>query len=195
MRPPEALRDKAIIGLFFGRSSCTHCTPVLEDLRKLTALRSDTAVILVPVRMARDESKRYFGMLYDWLLVPYNGVSAATLVYRFHITTVPAIILLDASGQVVCRDGRDRIRTDRLGQNFPWRSPPPPRHPAVNFDLPPAARRNAPPPPSTSVLPLPVSVGPAHRGTEQRRRNSAGTSGGSTRRRASESTTATQGGI
>ena len=154
--PLEVLRDKAIVGLFFGRKTCPHCATVLEDFRKLTALRSDTAVILVPVRMARDESKRYFGMLYDWLSVPYDGVSAGTLVDRYHITTVPAIILLDTSGRVVCRDARDRIRTDRMGQNFPWRSPPPPLRPAVNFARPPAARLHPPLPLPTASLPPPL---------------------------------------
>ena len=115
VRPPEALRDTAIIGFFFGRQSCPHCAPVLEDLRKLAALRSDTSVILVPVRMARDESKRYFGMLYDWLSVPYDGVIGQTLVDRFHITTVPAIIVLNASGRVICKDGRERLQTNRVG--------------------------------------------------------------------------------
>ena len=157
--PVKALRNKAIVGLFFGRNSCPHCAPVLEDFRKLTALRSDTSVILVPVRMARDESKRYFGELYDWLSVPYDGVAGRTLVDRFQITTVPAIILLDASGRVVCKDGRERIRTDRLGENFPWLSQPPSLHPVVH---PPSARFRALPPPPTGSLPPPPIPLPRH---------------------------------
>ena len=158
--PVEVLRNKAVVGLFFGRSACPHCAPVLEDFRKLTALRSDTAVILVPVRMARDESKRYFGMLYDWFSVPYDGMVAQSLVDRFRITTVPAIVLLDASGRVICEDGRDRIRTDRLGHDFPWRRRLPTPRPSVNFDLPQDSRRGALPPPPSPAMPPPSTPPP-----------------------------------
>ncbi len=91
-------------------------------------------------------------MLYDWFLVPYDGVIARTLADRFHVTTVPAIVLLDASGRVVCKDGRDHIRTDRLGHDFPWRRRRPTLQPMVDFDLPRDSRRSALPPPPLGAI-------------------------------------------
>ncbi len=80
---------------------------MLEDLRQLVAQRIDTSIILVPVGTTRAESKRYFGNLYDWLSVPYDGVVGYSLVDRFGIKTVPALILLNALGKVIAStDGR-----------------------------------------------------------------------------------------
>jgi hypothetical protein len=160
VQPLDALRDKAIVALFFGRDSCPHCATPLVDLRKLAAKRSDTAVILVPVRMDPDESKRYFGELYDWFSVPLDGGIGRTLVDRFNISTVPAIVLLDASGRILCKDRRDRIQTDRLGRDFPWCRRPPARMPTVDFDLPQDSRRGALPPPPASMLPPPSTPPP-----------------------------------
>jgi hypothetical protein len=58
IRPSEALLGKTTIELFFGQATCPHCAPTLKDFRELTAQRSDTAVILVLVRMERADSKR-----------------------------------------------------------------------------------------------------------------------------------------
>jgi hypothetical protein len=122
--------------LYFGRESCPHCGPVLEDLRQLVAQRIDTSIILIPVGTMRAESKRYFGNLYDWLSVPYDGVVGYLFVDRFGIKTVPPLILLDTSGKVICIDGRARLAMDRLGHDFSWRVAAPHHPPAVNFDLP-----------------------------------------------------------
>jgi hypothetical protein len=97
------------------------------------------SVILVPVGTTPAESKRYFGELYDWLAVLYDGVVGRMLVDRFNVTTVPAIVLLDASGKVICANGRAHIATDRLGDNFPWRAHRSTSLPTVDFDLPPGA--------------------------------------------------------
>ena len=120
--PSVALRGSSVIGLYFGRESCRHCGQLVEVLQQLAAHHPDTSIILVPVDSTRAESKRYFGNMYSWLLVPYNGVTGVSLVERFQIKTVPALVLLDASGAVICRDGRALLEADKLGQNFPWRA-------------------------------------------------------------------------
>ncbi len=157
--PTNALHGSSVVGLYFGRESCPHCGPVLEDPRQLVAQRIDTSIILVPVGTTRAESKRYFGNLYDWLSVPYDGVVGYSLVDRFEIKTVPALILLDL-GKVICINGRARLATDRFGHNFPWRVAAPHHRPAVNFDLPARARHRGLPLPPTQLHPAPTGMPP-----------------------------------
>ncbi len=131
--PSKALHGSSIIGLYFGCESCQHCGPVLEDLRQLAAQRANTSIILVPVGTTRAEAKRYFGNMYAWLSVPYDGAVGSLLVERFQIRTVPALVLLDELGKVICINGRARLAADKLGRDFPWRVAVPHQCPTVNF--------------------------------------------------------------
>ncbi len=158
--PSKALRGSSIIGLYFGRESCRLCGPVLEDLRQLAAQCTNTSIILVPVGTTGAEVKRYFGNMYAWLLVPYDGAVGSLLVERFQIRTVPALVLLDALGKVICIDRRARLAADKLGRDFPWRVAVPHQRPTVNFDLPAQARPLGLPPPPTQPYPAPPGMPP-----------------------------------
>jgi hypothetical protein len=158
--PSKALRGSLVIGLYFGHESCQHCGPLLKDLQQLAAQRTNTSIILVPVGTTRVESKRYFGNMYAWLSVPYDGAAGISLVERFQIRTVPALVLLDALGAVICIDGRARLAVDRLGRDFPWRVAVPHQCPTVNFDLPARARPLGLPPPPMQPYPAPPGTPP-----------------------------------
>jgi hypothetical protein len=65
------------------------------------------------------------------------------LMAKFGITTIPALVLLDEHGQVICKDGRGWCAADPMGLAFPWRGKAkggPVARAVVNFDLPPAKR-------------------------------------------------------
>ena len=139
VKPADALRGKAVVGLYFGRPSCGHCVQLLKDLRHLASSRTDTAIILVSRGTTPAESKRYFGDMYDWLAVPHEAATGSVrsaLADRFQVRTIPALVLLDAAGKVICTNGRGRLTADRLGRDFPWRDLACIRKPTVNFDLP-----------------------------------------------------------
>jgi len=54
----------------------------------------------------------------------------------YGITTIPALVLLDGAGTVLCRNGHDRLREDPTGCGFPWQErPSSPRVRQVGFDL------------------------------------------------------------
>jgi hypothetical protein len=158
----KALCGSSIIGLYFGRESCQHCGPVLEDLRQLAAQRTDTSIILVPVGTTRAEAKHYFGNMYAWLSVPYDGAVGSLLKEHFQIRTVPALVLLDASGKVICINGRVWLAADKLGRDFLWTVAVPHRRPTVNFDLPAQARPLGLPLPTTQPYPAPPGTPPRH---------------------------------
>jgi hypothetical protein len=65
-----------------------------------------------------------------------TGAWGLALRDKFAITTIPALVLLDGEGAVLCQNAHERLRDDPLGKHFPWKSPPAaPRVPRVDFDI------------------------------------------------------------
>jgi hypothetical protein len=55
---------------------------------------------------------------------------------KYGITTIPALVLLDGEGAVLCQNAQQRLWEDPTGTYFPWQDPPvAPRLPWVGFDL------------------------------------------------------------
>jgi nucleoredoxin len=62
---------------------------------------------------------RYFAEM-PWLALPYlHRELKKDLARRFKVQGVPALVILDAEGQLCCRDGRERVLTDQP-ESFPW---------------------------------------------------------------------------
>jgi hypothetical protein len=65
-----------------------------------------------------------------------SGKRGLALRNKFDITTIPALVLLDGEGAVLCRNAHDRLREDPTGKYSPWQDPPATPHlPLVGFDL------------------------------------------------------------
>lgn len=61
-----------------------------------------------------------------WTALPHSesiGQRGLALMAQFGVTTIPALILLDGEGTLLCRDGHERLRADPAGTDFPWSSP------------------------------------------------------------------------
>ena len=149
-------------------------------------------VVLVP-RCREAKATKYYHEDMPWLSMVHEaddkaGMKAHTtsLMAKFGITSIPALVLLDKRGGMICADARDKCVADPEGWAFPWRkqSQPPAtartagQGPVVNFDLPPRARLQPEP---TCARPLSFAKGstaittvteaaapPAHGGNETR---------------------------
>ncbi len=69
------------------------------------------------------------------------------LMAKFGVTTIPALILLDKRGQVICAEGRGWCVADPKGLAFPWRGKPtvgPVAWAVVSFNLPPTKQVQQP---------------------------------------------------
>jgi hypothetical protein len=65
-----------------------------------------------------------------------TGAWGLALRDKFAITTIPALVLLDGEGAVLCRNAHERLQDNPLGKHFPWQSTPAaPRIPRVDFDI------------------------------------------------------------
>jgi hypothetical protein len=131
----KALWGYKVVGLYFKADWCQPCsgfTPVLKRLYTAQAARGAHRLEIVLVSHCREaKATKYYGLGMPWLLMYHNandkvGMKTRTtaLMAKFGITTIPAIVLLDKRGQVICTQERGMCGADPEGLAFPWREQP-----------------------------------------------------------------------
>jgi hypothetical protein len=94
---------------------------------------------------------KYYSLTMPWLSMWHNannkvGMKARTraLMAKFGISTIPALVLLDKGGCIICPEARRWVNANPKGKAFPWWEmveapmPGPVARAVVKFDLPPA---------------------------------------------------------
>jgi hypothetical protein len=81
---------------------------------------------------------QYFYKMSNWTAMPHATVAGPhgkALLGRFSMTTIPALVLLDGDGRVICINARICLAADLTGLGFPWRAPAGARRltPTVDF--------------------------------------------------------------
>jgi hypothetical protein len=158
----KALQGYDVVGLLFGTDWCKPCSefiPVLDRLYLEQAAQGAHWLEIVLVSRCRDaKATKYYGLGMPWRVMYHdanNKVGMNTrmtvLMAKFEVTTIPALILLDKRGHLICAEGRGWCVADPKGLAFPWREKTtvgPVGRAVVNFDLPPAKQGQQPEPPA-----------------------------------------------
>ena len=63
------------------------------------------------------------------------GTRGLALRERFGLTTIPALVLLDGEGAVLCQNAQESLQEDPTGQHFLWQDTAAPERPLIGFDL------------------------------------------------------------
>jgi hypothetical protein len=110
--------------------------------------------IVLVSRCREAKATKYYGLGMPWLAMCHDandevGMNTKTtaLMAKFGVTTIPALILLDKRGQMICAEGKGWCVADPKGLAFPWRGKTkvgPVGRAVVNFDLPPTERGQRP---------------------------------------------------
>ncbi len=173
----DALRGYGVVGLYFGADWCHLCSEFKVVLEKLYAAQvaqgAHRLEIVLVSRCREAKATKYYGLGMPWLSMCHDandevGMKTRTseLMAKFGITAIPALVLLDERGQVICADGCGRCGADPEGVSFPWREQPnrgPGTRAVVNFDLPAgvwAQRPGSPRPPAGSTAASGAPGGP-----------------------------------
>jgi nucleoredoxin len=57
-----------------------------------------------------------------WLALPYSDrKKKETLSKKFGVSGIPSVVILDADGKVITKDGRGALSEDPTGEEFPWK--------------------------------------------------------------------------
>ena len=129
----EALEGVEVLGLYFAAAWCPGCrstTPVLASTYK--ALRSRGHKLQM-VFVSQDAEEANFdahrsGM--PWPALPHGGTLPALLAEIFHVTSIPALVLLNKDGALISTDGVRLMR--KHARAFPWSSAAPPEVPHIH---------------------------------------------------------------
>jgi len=83
---------------------------------------------IVWVSRCRDTNSyaQYFTQMGKWYALPpaaAMGEIGRVLSDKYKVKGIPTLVLLDEVGNVITRDGRNKIPKDKAGIGFPWRNP------------------------------------------------------------------------
>ncbi len=131
----EALHGYSVHGLYFSADWCQACsgfTPVLEKLYMAQRARGAKQLEVVLVsRCQKAKATKYYCSDMPWLLLGHDtnnevGMKARTLALmaKYGITTIPALVLLDEQGRVLCADAWEKCVVNPEGTSFPWQQQP-----------------------------------------------------------------------
>jgi hypothetical protein len=127
-----ALHGHSMIGLYFSANWCqpsSTFTPVLEKLYAAQRARGAQQLEVVLVSRCREvKGTKYYHKHMPWLAMWHDtddevGMETRTssLMAKYNITSIPALVLLDKRGGLICADAREKCVADPEGRAFPWR--------------------------------------------------------------------------
>jgi len=108
------LSDKKIIGIYFSAHWCPPCrafTPELVKFHK-NMTKAGNAFEIVFVSSDNDKSAMYEyvkEMNMPWLVLPFGDEHKKTLGTKFNIRGIPALIIIDAKGNLITKAGRNDV--------------------------------------------------------------------------------------
>jgi thiol-disulfide isomerase/thioredoxin len=112
-RPMSSLSGK-VVGFYFSAHWCPPCrgfTPVLAKIYNETKAQGHPfEIIFVSSDRQDSDFTSYFNTM-PWLAIPFAERDVANrLKSAFQVRGIPALILLDAQGNVLTKDGRSAVR-------------------------------------------------------------------------------------
>jgi hypothetical protein len=127
-----ALSGHALIGLYFSADWCQPCsvfTLLLEMLYAVLKARGAEQLEVVLVSQCREaKATKHYQQQMPWFSMWHDaknevGMESHTLLSmaKYGITSIPALVLLDQRGGLICTNAWDKCVADAEGRNFPWR--------------------------------------------------------------------------
>jgi nucleoredoxin len=120
----NALVGKKAVALYFSAHWCPPCrgfTPKLAEWYSASLKAKGLEVVFVSSDQDEQSFKEYFGEM-PWLALPFSDRERKdALSKKFKVSGVPTVVILNAEGDVITKDGRSAITSDPTGEEFPWK--------------------------------------------------------------------------
>lgn len=128
----EILAGKKVIGLYFSADWCGPCRKFTPELVKFYERMNNRRgqkdqFEIVFISRCRDSNSyvQYFSHM-PWLAMPPEeamGERGQMLGQKYNVKGIPSFVLVDDLGQTITVDAVTKLREDKTGVGFPWRSP------------------------------------------------------------------------
>lgn len=127
----EALFGKNVVGVYFSADWCGPCRKFTPELVSFYTKinkrrRDDFEIVWVSRCRAVQAHWEFFAHMGGWMSLPPEeamGQRGSNLNDLFKVKGIPTLVLLDSQGNVITKDGRNKIPQDKAGIGFPWRNP------------------------------------------------------------------------
>eukprot|EP00568_Trieres_chinensis_P002488 CAMPEP_0183299684 /NCGR_PEP_ID=MMETSP0160_2-20130417/6346_1 /TAXON_ID=2839 ORGANISM="Odontella Sinensis, Strain Grunow 1884" /NCGR_SAMPLE_ID=MMETSP0160_2 /ASSEMBLY_ACC=CAM_ASM_000250 /LENGTH=418 /DNA_ID=CAMNT_0025461973 /DNA_START=86 /DNA_END=1342 /DNA_ORIENTATION=+ len=126
VKSSDVLKEKISL-FYFSAHWCPPCrrfTPALVALyKKLKDAGKNFEVVFVSLDNSLTEYKEYTSEM-PWLAVPFaEEDKRMELAKACGAEGIPHLVVLDADGTIITKDGVEAVQTDEEGKQFPWRPP------------------------------------------------------------------------
>ncbi|XP_052376191.1 nucleoredoxin-like isoform X1 [Oncorhynchus keta] len=116
------------VGVYFSAHWCPPCRSLtrvlLESYRTVKESGQHFEMVFVSADRSEESFQQYFSEM-PWLAVPYSDEARRSRLNRlFGIQGIPTLILLDAEGHMITRQGRVEVLNDPECRLFPWHPRP-----------------------------------------------------------------------
>jgi len=120
----DALSGKGAIALYFSAHWCPPCrgfTPKLAEWYSSNLKDKGLEVVFVSSDKDDGQFQEYFKEM-PWLALPYSDREKKdALSKKFKVNGIPSMVILDAEGKTITKDGRAAVSEDPTGEEFPWK--------------------------------------------------------------------------
>jgi len=119
----DALAGKKAIALYFSAHWCPPCrqfTPKLAEWYTKDLKAQGLEIVFVSSDRDEDSFKEYFAEQ-PWLALPYEARGLKdSLSKKYKVNGIPAVVIIDAEGNIITKDGRAALTKDPKGEQIPW---------------------------------------------------------------------------
>ncbi len=112
-----------IVGIYFSAKWCPPCrgfTPTLVEFRDQNS--KDFEVVFVSSDRSQEDQLKYmkeYGM--KWYTLPHRSDAANALAEKFQVRGIPSLVIVDAKGKTVSKNGRSEVSQNPKGALAGWR--------------------------------------------------------------------------
>jgi len=112
-----------VFAFYFSAHWCPPCrgfTPKLAEWYKNGLKDKGLEIVFVSSDKTEEQFDEYWGDM-PWLALDYKDRKLKSqLSELFGIQGIPAVVIIDADGSIISKDGRAAISSDPTGEDFPW---------------------------------------------------------------------------
>lgn len=117
----KVLKDK-IVGIYFSAQWCPPCrgfTPSLVDFRNKNSENFEV-VFVSSDRSAEDQLKYMEKYEMNFYAVPHGSDAANNLKKKFEVRGIPSLVIVDANGNTITKNGRGDVSGNPDGALASW---------------------------------------------------------------------------
>jgi nucleoredoxin len=120
----EALAGAEYIMVYCSAHWCPPCrgfTPALSEWVTRNAAKLNLKVVFATNDRDEDAFMSYFKEMSFDLAIPFDDAHIQNLMKKFRVSGIPTLIVLDNSGHLITKEGREGVSRDADGAHFPWK--------------------------------------------------------------------------